>query len=758
MEKVRIKLQDISKSYYSETTVTQALRKVSLTFGESEFVAITGESGSGKSTLLNIIGGMDSFDDGEMFVDGQPTFQYDEQDWEEYRRNKIGYVFQDYSLVGHYTALTNVMSALLIMGYEKNEAEETAMQYLAQVGLNGYETHRASELSSGQKQRLSIARALAKNTGIIVADEPTGNLDSETGEQIIQLLKELSKSRLVIMVTHNYDQAEAYVTRKIRLHDGNVISDVQVNQEKAEPEHEREGAEPVKMDLAGKERSRKEEFLWQNQVAAYFARMNRKTQWGRAFLFIIFLFVVSTVSFLFIGELFLHADDTMTKEYSSSVFAKKDPTRLVVKREDGKEMTDKDIEKLKDVSNVVSVDSCEYANDINYYIEKNKDYKYIFGRQTDGMETKEIKTVSFLDESHFMMSTDCISEEDLAKGRMPKERNEIVLYSEDEGVLGSDILCYFTSSNIWGGNEHYGKYLTVVGLLKKETEQVYFTREICQMLSLHMDYGEYRLYFNYDKNYGDYRRKDEYIPVIAENLAEGDVRISDKVSDAGPKGRVLFHFDAYDNNGLITGESKEQDVDVLIGEPHEFSMSFLEVSEEFFYTYYPKEKRSGQAAVYMTSYAKTDSVIRKLKRMGYMAESTYRVGVTDYVEELVNERLIILGISLSGLLAILLAQVLILRSLMKIRVKDYFVLKFIGMRMNVIRKISYFEIAAYSIAAMFLTVVVMWILRFAGIAILREMMWYYSFGAYFVFVIYNLMVSGLTVASFNRLLKGRLNA
>ena len=116
------------------------------------------------------------------------------------------------------------MSALLILGVEKKDARETAMKYLAQVGLAGYETHRASELSSGQKQRLSIARALAKNTEIIVADEPTGNLDSETGNQIIQLLKELSKDKLVIMVTHNYDQAEPYVTRKVRVHDGQIIS------------------------------------------------------------------------------------------------------------------------------------------------------------------------------------------------------------------------------------------------------------------------------------------------------------------------------------------------------------------------------------------------------------------------------------------------------------------------------------------------------------------------------------------------------
>ena len=224
-----IVLQNISKYYYTDTSVTQALRKINLEFKIGEFVAITGESGSGKSTLLNVISGMDAFDDGEMFFCGEPTFQYDAADWENFRRNEIGFVFQNYSLIGHYTTVENIKIALLIMGYQEEEATRQAVTYLEKVGLKGLEKQRASELSSGQKQRLSIARALAKNTSIIVADEPTGNLDRETGDQIIQLLKELSKDKLVLMVTHNYDQAEPYVTRKIRLHDGEVVVDVPMN-------------------------------------------------------------------------------------------------------------------------------------------------------------------------------------------------------------------------------------------------------------------------------------------------------------------------------------------------------------------------------------------------------------------------------------------------------------------------------------------------------------------------------------------------
>ena len=767
MEKVKIELQDISKSYYSETTVTQALRKISLSFAEHEFVAITGESGSGKSTLLNIIGGMDNFDDGEMFVDGQPTFQYDEQEWEEYRRNKIGYVFQDYSLVGHYTALANVMSALLVMGYEQERAEETAMKYLEQVGLKGFETHKASELSSGQKQRLSIARALAKNTGIIVADEPTGNLDSETGEQIVSLLGELSKERLVIMVTHNYDQAETYVTRKIRLHDGRIVSDVSVNQgtsnqntlkagDETEKTREKLPEELQKADSSVQMRSEKEEKKRQNKVAAYFAGMNRRTQRGRAFLFTFFLFVVSTVSFLFIGELYQHADDTLTKEYSTAVFRKEDSKRLVVKREDGKEITQEDIKKFNSLSNVVMADSCDYANDINYYMEEGEDYKYIYGIQR-GKSADEIKTVSFLNEDRFMLSTDCIAKEDLAEGRLPESRNEVVLYSDDKKDLEKEILFYFQPCNSWGPNEYYCKTMTVVGLLKEETEQVYFSTELCNMLSLSMDYGEYRLYTQYDKWYGDYKLKREYIPVIGDNLEKDEVRNSYKNKDTGPFGEVLFHFDECDRNKVRTGETREQNV-VFASDYHDGTGNILEFSEEFFYEYCPKDRGSIQASVYLTSYAKVDSVIRRLGRMGYEAQSTYRVGVTEYVEELVNERMTIIGISIFGLVAILLAEVLILRSLMKIRVKDYFVLKFIGMKMRLIRKISYYEILAYCLTAMVATVIIMWILRIAGVSIIREMMWYYNLGAYLVFVVYNLIVSVLTVASFNHLLKGRLNA
>ena len=225
MQQVRIKLQNISKYYYSETAVTQALQGINLEFRMGEFVAITGESGSGKSTLLRIISGMDTFDDGELYVDGQPTFQYDEDDWEEYRRTKIGFVFQDYSLIGHYTAKENIVSALLIMGVPEKEAGDKAIHYLERVGLSAQRDQRASKLSSGQKQRLSIARALAKDTDIIVADEPTGNLDEENTIRTMSILRAISKECLVILVSHERRIAEFFADRILEIKDGEITKD-----------------------------------------------------------------------------------------------------------------------------------------------------------------------------------------------------------------------------------------------------------------------------------------------------------------------------------------------------------------------------------------------------------------------------------------------------------------------------------------------------------------------------------------------------
>ena len=744
MEKVRIRLEGISKSYYSDTAVTQALRKITLEFRMGEFVAITGESGSGKSTLLNIIGGMDGFDDGEMYVDGEPTFQYDEADWEEYRRTKIGYVFQDYSLISHYSVLDNMTSALFVMGKNKAEAIEIARKYLAQVGLKEYEHHRASELSSGQKQRLSIARALAKNTGIIVADEPTGNLDSETGEQIISLLKELSKERLVIMVTHNYEQAEKYVTRKIRIHDGELILDMPVTNQ-IETSNDEKTEDYVKYEEQANISISKKEA----KTALHFALKNAITQPGRAILFTGFLLVIAIASFLLFGELLLHSDDIYTKVYSNKAFYQENDTRLVVKSTDGSVLSQEDFDEIRKVTDVVAVDGCDFANDINYYIEEEVDYTYLFTWVRPGSDD-DFKVLKLLSHTKFMRSAQCITEADLAYGRLPENRNEVVIYADNERAIGKVYPCYFAANNLWDDGEYYQENIKVVGVLKEETEQIYFSEELCNMLSMHMDSGVYRLYYEYDQYLMDYRQKPEWIPVVSDDLSGNQIRLSKKFENP-VQGEVLFHFTEDESQE----EYQEEMVEVVRG-THSATGDFVEVSQEFYDKYYTKEYT--QASVYIASYAKTDEVISRLEKLGYTAVSTFRVSATEYMPALVYERLKILGICAGGLLALLIAEVLILRSLMKIRIKDYFVLKNIGMKLQVISKISYYELTGYCLLSCVITIILMSILRGSDIPMLGEMMWYYDFGAYLMFVLYNMVLTLLTVMTFNHLVKGRLNA
>ncbi len=219
-----LELKDIGKIYVSDNTVAVGIRGVNLTFDRGEFVAITGQSGSGKSTLLNVISGMDSYEEGELFVEGEQTSHYTQADWEKYREKYISFIFQEYNIIDSFTVLENVELSLMHISNVK-ERRERALELIRRVGLEDHIRHKGSHLSGGQKQRTVIARALAKDSPIILADEPTGNLDSETSKEIVALLKEVSKDKLLIVVTHNFEEVEAYATREIRVYDHAVASD-----------------------------------------------------------------------------------------------------------------------------------------------------------------------------------------------------------------------------------------------------------------------------------------------------------------------------------------------------------------------------------------------------------------------------------------------------------------------------------------------------------------------------------------------------
>ena len=220
-----LQIKNIHKQYKTGSFVQKALDGVSLNLRENEFVAILGPSGSGKTTLLNIIGGLDRYDSGDLIINGISTKRYKDRDWDSYRNHTIGFVFQSYNLIPHQTVLSNVELALTISGIPRDERRKRAKHALEQVGLGEQLHKKPNQMSGGQMQRVAIARALVNDPDILLADEPTGALDSDTSVQVMELLKEVARDRLVVMVTHNPELAEAYATRIVNLRDGRIRSD-----------------------------------------------------------------------------------------------------------------------------------------------------------------------------------------------------------------------------------------------------------------------------------------------------------------------------------------------------------------------------------------------------------------------------------------------------------------------------------------------------------------------------------------------------
>lgn len=226
-----LELKNITKDYRVGDTSVRALRGISLQFRKNEFVSILGPSGCGKTTLLNIIGGLDRYTSGDLVIDGVSTGEYRDRDWDSYRNHSVGFVFQSYNLIAHQSVLANVELALTLSGISRKERRARAVEVLTKVGLGDQLDKRPNQMSGGQMQRVAIARALINNPSILLADEPTGALDSETSVQVMELLKEVAKDRLVIMVTHNPELAAKYSTRIIRLLDGRVLDDTMPYQE-----------------------------------------------------------------------------------------------------------------------------------------------------------------------------------------------------------------------------------------------------------------------------------------------------------------------------------------------------------------------------------------------------------------------------------------------------------------------------------------------------------------------------------------------
>lgn len=354
-----IKLKDVSKYYYNKGLITSGITKINAEFNIGEFIVITGESGSGKSTLLNVISGLDTYEDGEMYIDGKETSHYGDEDFEEYRKEYISNIFQNFNLVGSYTVYQNIELVMLINGYTKKEARPKILKLINEVELTKYKNTRVSKLSGGQKQRVAIARALAKNTPIIIADEPTGNLDKRAAESVLKTLALTAKDKLVIVVTHNYEQVEKYATRKITMFDGKILEDKIITK-----------TDEVKTD--GNLESKKMKPLSKLRLGV---RNTFNIVPKFLLLLAVFLFMFAAITTEMAGL----RENKYEEERvgNNSYLQNKDTSRIIINKSDKSPFTDDDYERIEALGNISRIQKDDYLEDLSASLYS--DYYYISG-------------------------------------------------------------------------------------------------------------------------------------------------------------------------------------------------------------------------------------------------------------------------------------------------------------------------------------------------------------------------------------------
>lgn len=394
-----LQLQNVGKIYVSDNNVSVGIRGVNLSFERGEFVAVTGKSGSGKSTLLNVLSGMDSYEEGEMLIEGEPTSHYLQKDWEAYRERYISFIFQDYNIIDSFTVLQNVELALSNIENPVQRRRQ-AIALLNRVGMGSHLHHKGARLSGGQKQRTVIARALAKDSPIILADEPTGNLDAKSSEEIIALLREVSADKLVIVVTHNFEQVEKCATRHIRIFDGAVESDVILH--------------PVVPCTAAKEESAAhkqegtaDERTWKNKTRRIRSgiALGRIRFASRPFLSA-FLCILMTLTTLTV-TLFTALSGSAFSLFDKNTLFTHIDGRVVVARRDGKVMTDAELAELAQKTGAKSSLHYDAALDLTQQTRISNGTDEFYLNYTLGYSANRVP---------------------LSGGRYPEKADEVILY------------------------------------------------------------------------------------------------------------------------------------------------------------------------------------------------------------------------------------------------------------------------------------------------------------------------------------------
>ncbi len=596
-----LEIKKITKIYKLDNFEQKALDNVSIKFRESEFVSILGPSGSGKTTLLNIIGGLDKYTSGDLIINGISTKKYKDHDWDIYRNHKVGFVFQSYNLIAHQSVLSNVELALTLSGVSKKERRERAIKALEDVGLKNHIYKKPNQLSGGQMQRVAIARALVNNPSIVLADEPSGALDTKTSLQIMELLKEISKDKLVIMVTHNPDLARDYSTRIISIKDGIIESD-------SNAYHGEEN------EIVEKPDKKKSNMSFRTAISL--SLNNLMTKKGRTILTafagsigIIGISLIMSLSNGFERYISKVQEDTLTSYPLSIEKQTVDFSSMMSSMaEDNSKSHD---DKNKVYSNNIMTDMMSMVTeqvttnnleDFKKYIDGNKDiqdkvndikYSYNFDLTIYDPDTSKginkINPSNILDEmgmgNMMMMSNYEIwmeltdnkellkSQYDVIAGRLPENYNEIVLIVDSNNSI-NDYALY--SLGLKDKEELYNLFQSTLKGEKYETEDRDYTFD--ELLDL-----EYKLVYNsslYEKENGHWVNKENDLSYMKNLLGKSDTlkvvgiirpneeaAISESTGGIGYTSDLTKHIIDHNNDSKIAKEQlKNKDINVLTGE------------------------------------------------------------------------------------------------------------------------------------------------------------------------------------------------
>ena len=656
-----LKLENVSKIYYTNGIVATGISKVNLELNIGEFVVITGESGSGKSTLLNVISGIDSYEEGEMYINGKETSHYTEKDFEEYRKKYIANIFQSFNLINSYTVYQNVELVLLLNGYKRKQIKKKVLDIIDKVGLTKFKNTKVSKLSGGQKQRVAIARAIVKDTPIIVADEPTGNLDTKSAYEIIELLKNVAKDKLVVIVTHNIEQVEKYATRIIKMHDGRMIQNTEIKNINEDSKITQASGKNITIP---------------NQY-----RLGIRNTFNIFSKFILLFIVFTFMSVAFLAEYSAFKLVEHSTEESSGYSANLrdiSKERILINKQNREPFTEDDYNKIKQLSN------------IDYIVEDDisLDTEFILRNDT-------LNTYGYIkDINNFKGNLDI--------GRMPENDDEIILKANKDDytitqMLDETLNSEFSLQKSYREGDTI-KTVKIVGIQYNENNTIYdrtfyVSNEVKKVVRsyVHNQYSDMKTLLN-----------DKYVQYnieTSENVEPGTAIVNDDLKYQFKNNKIINQ----NINISVSNIYYEDNIDLTITKT--FTKSNLKKLTGYTdYSYYQNaiiinpddynslyDKPSYQSSVYVKDASIIDQTMSELENLGLKPKKA-----TDFKVEYENESQIVkifkVVVTIFVIIVVFFISYLIISIILKSRNIYYTTLRMLGATSKSTRKILNIEL------------------------------------------------------------------